>query len=136
VAASILSHWGQLRNIAGLPFSILPLPRLTVRPKRGDAAHQVESNHAKLIDRTLILTKGASAKMQKQNQRKPRVIDATQMVVTEFGGGIKRGNPKRCLKCHRLVRRGQPWIRHTSAYEPGFGQYSVIEHANCEGGNG
>ena len=72
--------------------------------------------------------------MQKQSRRKPRVIDATRMAYTAFGRGVVKGNPKRCIKCHQLIKRGEAWIKHASAVDPKYGRYSVIRHANCEGG--
>ncbi len=74
--------------------------------------------------------------MPKQNRRKPQVIDATRMAVTAFGRGVVKGNPRKCLKCRKTIKRGEAWIKHTSAPDPVFGRYSTIRHAHCEGGNG
>jgi hypothetical protein len=73
--------------------------------------------------------------MQKGSRRKPQVIDATRAPFTTFGVGIKRGNPRKCIKCRKPIKRGESWRKDTSAADPTLGvRYSVIQHANCEGG--
>jgi formate-dependent nitrite reductase cytochrome c552 subunit len=74
--------------------------------------------------------------MQKQNRRKPQVIDATRAPFTTFGAGVVKGNPHKCITCHKPIKRGEAWRKHTSAPDPKFGRYSVIQHSRCEGGNG
>jgi hypothetical protein len=66
----------------------------------------------------------------------PKQIDATRAAFTAFGVGIKRGNPRKCIKCRKRIKRGESWRKDTSAPDPRFGRYSVIQRAHCEGGNG
>ena len=74
--------------------------------------------------------------MLKQNRRKPKVIDATRAAFTTFGASIVKGNPRECIKCGKRIKRGEAWRKDTSATDPRFGRYSVIQHAHCEEGNG
>jgi len=69
--------------------------------------------------------------MKKQN-----AIDATRAAFTSFGVGVVKGNPKKCIKCRKPIKRGESWRKDTSAVDPKLGRYSVIQHANCEGGTG
>lgn len=57
-----------------------------------------------------------------------RVVGA----FTSYGRGIVAGNPKFCLKCHKPIRAGDAWTKHTSAADPEFGRYSIIVHARCQ----
>ena len=69
--------------------------------------------------------------MKKQN-----AIDATRAAFTTFGVGVVKGNPKKCIKCRKPIRRGEHWRKDTSAADSTLRvRYSVIRHANCEGGN-
>jgi len=74
--------------------------------------------------------------MQKQNRRKPQVIDATQTPYTAFGVGVVKGNPRKCIKCGERIKRGEHWRKDTSAADPKHGRYSVIQHATCAGASG
>lgn len=57
------------------------------------------------------------------------VIDLTKAPYTRFGLGIKRNNPKRCLKCSQSIKHGEAWSTDTSTEDPdGFGRYTVIRH--------
>ncbi|MBM3130128.1 MAG: hypothetical protein FJ009_16075 [Chloroflexi bacterium] len=70
--------------------------------------------------------------MKKQN-----AIDAMRAAFTAFGVGVVKGNPKKCIKCRKPIKRGEHWRKDTSAQDPTYlERYSVIQHANCEGGNG
>ncbi len=51
--------------------------------------------------------------------------------LTELGRGIKRGNPKYCLRCGQPIRRGEAWVKRTSPDRA----YSVIAHARCSNGH-
>ncbi|MBM3130955.1 MAG: hypothetical protein FJ009_20295 [Chloroflexi bacterium] len=68
--------------------------------------------------------------------KKQSAIDATRAAFTTFGVGVVKGNPKKCIKCRKPIKRGEHWRKDTSAPDPKLGRYSVIQHATCEGGNG
>jgi hypothetical protein len=63
-------------------------------------------------------------------------IDATRAPVTTFGTGVIKGNPRKCIKCRKTIKRGESWRKDMSAPDPKHGRYSVIQHAHCEEGNG
>jgi len=70
--------------------------------------------------------------MKKQN-----AIDATRAAFTTFGVGVVKGNPRKCIRCRKPIKRGEPWRKDTSAQDPNYlERYSVFQHANCEGGTG
>ncbi len=60
---------------------------------------------------------------------KPQAARATKRELTQLGRGIVRGNPRRCFKCRKPIRRGEAWIKQTSPDRA----YSVILHAQCNG---
>ncbi|MBM3130605.1 MAG: hypothetical protein FJ009_18495 [Chloroflexi bacterium] len=63
-------------------------------------------------------------------------IDTTRAAFTTFGVGVVKGNPRKCIKCRKPIKRGESWRKDTSAADPPLGvRYSVIQHAHCEGGN-
>ncbi len=64
----------------------------------------------------------------------PRAAPA--QAIMQYGTGVVKGNPKRCLACHKPIRRGEPWTKHTSPPDPQFGSYSFIIHTRCNGKNG
>jgi hypothetical protein len=67
--------------------------------------------------------------------RKRNAIDTTHAAFTTFGVGVVKGNPKKCIKFRKPIKRGEHWRKDTSATDPTLGvRYSVIQHANCEGG--
>jgi len=74
--------------------------------------------------------------MQKQNRRKPQVIDATQVAYTTFGVGVVKGNPRKCIKCGERIMRGDSWRKDTSATDSKCKRYSVIRHSRREGASG
>jgi len=74
--------------------------------------------------------------MQKQNRRKPQVIDATQAAYTTFGVGVVKGNPRKCIKCGKRIKHGESWRKDTSATASKRSRYSVIRHSRCEGASG
>jgi hypothetical protein len=49
------------------------------------------------------------------------------------GMGVVKGNPKKCLRCKRRIRRGEAWTKHTSPADPQYGRYSIIVHDRCKG---
>jgi len=59
-----------------------------------------------------------------------KVVDLTKSAFTSFGVGVKRGNPRRCLRCGKQIKRGETWSANTSAEDPeGYGRYTVIQHS-------
>ena len=71
--------------------------------------------------------------MQKQNRRGPKLIDATRAAITVFGTGVVKGNPRKCIKCIKKIKRGESWRKDTSPQDgPRSGRYSVIQHIQCE----
>jgi hypothetical protein len=60
-------------------------------------------------------------------------IDATRAAFTTFGAGVVKDNPRKCIACGRTIKRGEAWRKDTSAQDPTFGRYTVIQHAHCTG---
>jgi len=50
-----------------------------------------------------------------------KIIDATTFAYTQYGVGVVRGNPKRCLHCRRAIRKGEAWTKQTAAPDSQFG---------------
>ena len=68
--------------------------------------------------------------------KKEKAIHATRAAYTTFGVGVVKGNPRKCIKCGRTIKRGEAWRKDTSASNAKFGRYSVLQHAHCEGDSG
>ncbi len=64
---------------------------------------------------------------------KSNALAAPIHAIMQFGTGIVKGNPKRCLVCHKPICEGEAWTKHTSPPDPQFGSYSFIIHAHCNG---
>lgn len=75
-------------------------------------------------------------KKKKINRKTVSVIDGTMTPYTQFGAGVVKGNRKKCLFCHKLIRKDDTWVMDTSAPDPKFGAYSVIIHSRCIRPNG
>ncbi len=75
-------------------------------------------------------------KKKKINEKTCGVIDATKAAFTQFGVGIVKGNPKKCLFCQKPIQKGDTWVMDTSASDPKYGAYSVIIHSRCTRANG
>ena len=58
-----------------------------------------------------------------------QVIDLTKAAYSTYGVGPKRNNPKRCLYCSQLIKRGESWQADTTAEDQEFGRYTVIFHS-------
>ena len=59
-------------------------------------------------------------------QGKTIVLKPGEYSLRGFGSGVPTGGlPKRCLKCRRLIRRGERWVSTDN------GQYRVIRHKSC-----
>ncbi len=60
------------------------------------------------------------------------VIDLSKAPYTEYGAGVKRGNPGKCVRCGKAIKPGETWRKEWSAEDPQFGRYAVIVHSpNC-----
>jgi len=59
-----------------------------------------------------------------------KFIDLTRYPFTQYGKGIVKGNPRRCLICRKPIRRIDAWVKHTSAADSRQGAISVILHAD------
>jgi len=75
-------------------------------------------------------------KKKKINGRAVSVIDATKAPYTQFGMGVVKGNPKKCLFCRKPILKDDTWVMDTSATDPKYGAYSVIIHSRCTRVNG
>ncbi len=58
--------------------------------------------------------------------------DLTMKETVQFGIGVVKGNPKRCLFCLEPIRKEEAWTKHTSPPDPQFGAYSIIVHDRCQ----
>jgi len=65
----------------------------------------------------------------KKKTRTCHIIDMTKAPYSTFGAGVKKSNPKRCLNCGKPIKRGEAWSASTSAEDPRYGRYTVIQHA-------
>ncbi len=65
--------------------------------------------------------------------KKQVVHDLTANPIMEFSSGVVKGNPKRCLRCGKPIRKRETWTKHTSPADPVYGRYSVIVHTRCNG---
>jgi hypothetical protein len=55
-------------------------------------------------------------------------LDLTKAAYTIFGRGIKRDNPKKCLRCGKRIQRADAWETNWSAQDPKMGRYATIKH--------
>jgi len=55
-------------------------------------------------------------------------IDASRAPYTQYGIGIKRGNPKRCFSCGEPIKHGDSWRMDGSEADPKLGRYITIQH--------
>ena len=70
-------------------------------------------------------------KKAKINGKTVFVLDVTKAAYTQFGVGVKKGNPTKCLYCGKPIHKDDTWVKDTSAPDPKYGAYSVIVHSRC-----
>lgn len=74
-------------------------------------------------------------KTSKMKANSPQTVPSAAPTM-QFGVGIVKGNPRRCLICRQRIRRGEAWVKHTSPTDPELGAYSIIIHDRCNGARG
>jgi len=68
----------------------------------------------------------------RQSPAQPRnTIKASEHTVIQYMTGPSRKGPKRCLHCHKLFKKDEPWQRVTSPQDPQYGSYVVGIHTAC-----
>ncbi|MBM3129763.1 MAG: hypothetical protein FJ009_14210 [Chloroflexi bacterium] len=65
--------------------------------------------------------------------KRGNVLRPHQYSTIEYMSGPSRKGPKRCLRCHKSIKQGEPWQRVTSPADPKYGSYVVGIHTNCSG---
>jgi hypothetical protein len=59
------------------------------------------------------------------------ILRPHQYSTIEYMSGPSRRGPKRCLRCHKVIKKGEPWRRVTSPADPKYGSYIVGIHTKC-----
>ncbi len=57
------------------------------------------------------------------------MIDLSKGPFTLYGVGVKRGNPRKCIRCGKPIKPGESWRKEISALDPVAGRYSIIVHS-------
>jgi hypothetical protein len=71
-----------------------------------------------------------TGKAQTKKTSSPQSMDLNRYTYTQYGVGIVKGNPKRCLRCGKRIRHGKAWTKDTSPVDTTHDAISVMIHAD------